>query len=123
MDQILQQRQRYCDTPLWYCGNVRSIDLPELADLDGLGPRQLASVLAETDGARRRLEAMIAELVGVAERTGAYAEDGHASVSGWAKATCNWSTGETKTILQTARLLHAIPEARGAAHAGALGLA
>ena len=54
---------------------------------------------------------MIAEMVGVAERTAAYAEDGHASVSGWAKATCNWSSGETRTMVQTARLLHAIPEA------------
>ena len=100
-----------------------SIDVPEVADLDGLAPRALASLLADTDGARRRLEAMIAEMVGVAERTGAYAEDGHASVSGWAKATCNWSSGETKTMVQTARLLHAIPEARAAAHAGELGLA
>ena len=100
-----------------------SIDVPELADLDGLEPRALASLLAETDGARRRLEAMIAEMVGVADRTAAYAEDGHASVSGWAKATCNWSSGETKAMVQTARLLHAIPEARSAAHAGVLGVA
>ncbi len=50
-----------------------SIDLPDFADLDGFGPRALASLLAETDGARRRLEAMIAEMVGLAERTVAYA--------------------------------------------------
>jgi Domain of unknown function (DUF222) len=99
-----------------------SIDLPELADLDGLGPRELASFLAEADSARRRLDAVIAEMVGVADRTVAYAEDGHASVSGWAKATCNWSTGETKSMVQTARLLHAIPEARSAAHAGSIGV-
>jgi Domain of unknown function (DUF222) len=100
-----------------------SIDLPELADLEGLEPRAFASLLAEADGARRRLEAIIAEMVGAAERSVAYAEDGHASVSGWAKATCNWSTGETKTMVQCARLLHAIPEARSAAHAGGLGVA
>src|SRR6476659_7878016 len=99
-----------------------SIDVPEVADLQGLGPRALASLLAETDGVRRRLEAIIAEMVGVAERSGAYAEDGHASVSGWARATCNWSAGETKTMVQTARLLHEIPEVRVAAHAGVLGL-
>lgn len=100
-----------------------SIDLPELADLDGLGPRELALLLAETDGVRRRIEAIIAEMVGAGERSGAFVEDGHASVSGWAKATCNWSSGETKTMVQTARLLHAIPEARSAAHEGVLGLA
>jgi hypothetical protein len=98
-----------------------SIDLPDLADLEGLAPRQLATVLAEMDGARRRLEALIAGTVSIADRTVAYAEDGHASISGWAKATCNWSSGETKTIVQTARLLHAIPEASAAAQAGSLG--
>ena len=69
-----------------------SIDVPEVADLEGLAPRELASVLAALDGARRRLDAAIAETVGIAERTVAYAEDGHASISGWAKATCNWSS-------------------------------
>src|SRR5258706_5481297 len=100
-----------------------SMDVPEIADLEGLAPRELAAVLAELDGARRRLEAAIAEAVGIAERTVAYGEDGHASVSGWAKATCNWSSSETKTIVQCARLLHAIPEARAAAHSGSIGVA
>ena len=100
-----------------------SIDLPELADLEGLGPRDLERLLRELDGARRRVEAMIAETVGVAERTVAYAEDGHASVSGWAKATCNWSGGETKAAVQFARLLHAVPHARATAHAASLGVA
>jgi hypothetical protein len=98
-----------------------SIDLPELVDLEGLGADNLELLLVECDAVRRRAEAMLAEIVGVAERTVAYAEDGHASVSGWAKAACNWSAGETKTIVQTGRLLHAVPEARTAAHAGSLG--
>ena len=29
--------------------------------------------------------------------------------SGWVKATCNYSAGETKAVVQSARLLHAIP--------------
>ena len=102
---------------------MSSIDLPELAEFEGLDPRQLATVLAELDHGRRRLEALIAGTVSIAERTAAYGEDGHASVSGWVKATCNWSSGETRTMVQTARLLHAIPEARVAAHGGVLGLA
>jgi hypothetical protein len=73
-----------------------SIEVPELADLDGLDARELASVLVEMDRARRQIEAVIAGIVGVAERSAAYTEDGHASVPGWAKATCNWSSGETK---------------------------
>ncbi len=70
---------------------------------------------------RRRAEAMIAEIVGAAERAVAYADDGHASVSGWVKATCNYSGGETKAVVQTARLLHAVPEARDAAHSASVG--
>ena len=100
---------------------VGSIDLPELAELEAMGPRDLERVLQDLEGARRRVEAMIAETVGLAERTVAYAEDGHASVSGWAKAACNWSGGETKAVMQCARLLHAIPVVREAAHAGSAG--
>jgi hypothetical protein len=100
---------------------MRSIELPELSDLQGLTARELERVLRDLEGARRRVEAMITETVGVAERTVAYAEDGHASVSGWAKATCNWSAGETKAIVQCARLLHAVPGVRDAVHAGSVG--
>jgi hypothetical protein len=101
---------------------MSSIDVPEVSDLQDLEPRELAHVLTELDMARRRVEAMIAEAVGVAERTVAYVEDGHASVSGWVKATCNYSAGETKAVVQSARLLHAIPQARVAAHAGTVGV-
>ncbi len=100
---------------------MRSIEVPELADLEGMTARDLERVLLELDGVQRRIGAMIAETVGVAERTVAYVEDGHASVSGWAKAACNWSAGETKAVVQCARLLHAIPVARDAAHAGSAG--
>ena len=89
----------------------------------GWGADKLELLLVECDAVRRRAEAMIAEIVGVAERTVAYVEDGHASVSGWAKAACNWSGGETKAVVQTARLFHAVPEARSAVHAGLLGVA
>ncbi len=102
---------------------MRSIDLPEVADLDEMGPRELGDALRELDGVRRRVEALIAEAVGAGERTVAYAEDGHASVTGWVRATCNTSTGDTKALVQCARLLHAVPEARTAAHDGRLGIA
>ena len=65
---------------------------------------------------------MIAETIGAAQRTVAYVDDGHASVAGWVKAACNYSSGETKALVQTARLLHEIPEARTAAHAGVVGV-
>jgi Domain of unknown function (DUF222) len=100
-----------------------SIEVPEVADLEGLEPGELGRVLVELDGVRRRVESLIAEVVGVADRSVAYAVDGHASVSGWVKATCNTSKAETKAMVQCARLLHNIPEARAAGHAGELGVA
>ena len=93
---------KYRVTPLWHDGNMSSIDLPELADLQDLAPRELASVLTDLDMVRRRVDAMIAETVGIAERSAAYAEDGHASVTGWVKAICNYSGGETKAVVQSA---------------------
>jgi hypothetical protein len=113
---------KYRDTPLWHDGNMSSIELPELGDLQDLAPRELARVLTDLDMARRRVDTMIAEAVGVADRSVAYAEDGHASVSGWLKATCNYSGGETKAIVQSARLLHAVDDVRSAAHAGSVGV-
>jgi Domain of unknown function (DUF222) len=101
---------------------MRSFQVPELDDLEGLGSRDLERMLVDVDAAQRRLEAMRAEIVGVAERTVAYVEDGHASVSGWVKATCNYSSGETRAVVQSARLLHEIPAARSAAHAGEVGV-
>ena len=68
---------------------MRSVGVPELADLEGLGADKLELMLVECEAVRRRAEAMIAEIVGLAERTTAYVDDGHASVSGWAKAACN----------------------------------
>ena len=100
-----------------------SIDLPEVADLHDLGPRELAAALVGLDRARRQVEALIGEAVAVAERTVAYAEDGHASVTGFVKATCNCSGGEAKAMVQCSRLLTAVPEVRAAAHAGVLGVA
>ena len=99
-----------------------SIELPELADLEGLGARELELTVRELDVARRRVDALIAETVGIAERSGAFGEDGHASVSGWVKAACNWSGGDTKAAVQSARVLHAVPATREAAHSGSLGL-
>lgn len=101
---------------------MRSIQIPELDDLDGVPARDLEALPRNLDRARRQLDASIAETVGAAERTSAYVEDGHASVHGWVKAACNWSRGEARAITQTARLLHAVPEVRTAAHAGTLGV-
>ena len=79
---------------------MRSVEVPEVADLQGLGADKLERMLVDCDAVRRRVEAVIAEIVGAAERTVAYGDDGHASVSGWVKSTCNYSGGETKAVIQ-----------------------
>jgi hypothetical protein len=80
----------YCDTPLWCCGYMCPIDVPEAAEFEGLAAG--VGVVVGRDRCRppaTLFEAAIAEMVGAAERTGAYAEDGHASVSGWVRAKAN----------------------------------
>jgi Domain of unknown function (DUF222) len=101
---------------------MRSFHVPELEDLEGSGTRDLERMLVDVDSVVRRAEAIRAEIVGAAERTVAYVDDGHASVSGWVKAACNYSSSETRAVVQTARLLHEIPAARTAAHAGSVGV-
>ncbi len=122
-DQPVNQKVReFRDTPPCHTSIMCSIELPEVADLQGLGARELEQTLRELDVARRRVDALMAETVGIAERTGAFGEDGHASISGWVKAACNWSGGETKAVVQCARMLNAVPSTRVAAHSGSLGL-
>jgi hypothetical protein len=101
---------------------VSSIDLPEVAELHGLGARELEAALRQVDLVRRRAETLAAEIVGEAERSRAFREDGHRSVFGWARATCNWSHGTAKVAVQTARLLDACAQVRRAAGEGSLGV-
>ncbi len=112
----------FCATPPGHTSNMRSIELPDVVDLAGLAAGELERTLRGLDVARRQIEGLIAETVGVAERTVAYVADGHASVSGWVKATCNWSSGETRSMVQCARMLDAVPAVRVAAHAGSVGV-
>jgi hypothetical protein len=102
---------------------MSSVVVPELADIEAMSPSQLETALRDLDMIRRTIETLIAETVGVADRTVAYVVDGHSTVSGWLRATCNTSNSDTRAVVQCSRLLHAIPEARAAAHSGSLGVA
>jgi hypothetical protein len=102
---------------------MSSVVIPELADIEAMSPSQLETTLRELDMIRRKVETAMAETVGVADRTVAYVVDGHSTVSAWLRATCNTSNSDTKAVVQCSRLLHAIPQARTAAHAGSLGVA
>ncbi len=110
-------------TPSLYDTNMRSCQLPDVEDLDGLESPELERLYRQVDLVCRQAEAARAEIAGAVERSAAYAEDGHASIAGWLRATANHSNSEARTITQEARLLHQIPEARVAAHAGSVGVA
>ncbi|HEY7625787.1 MAG TPA: DUF222 domain-containing protein, partial [Ilumatobacteraceae bacterium] len=99
-----------------------SIELPEVSDVRGLGPRQLEAVLRQVDMVRRQAEVLAAEIIAEAERSRAYREDGHRSVFAWARATCNWSHGTARSKVQTARLLEACHRVRAAAANAELGV-
>lgn len=101
---------------------MSSIELPGLTDVQGLSPRELEDLLRRVDLVRRRAETLAAEIVGEAERTRAYREDGHRSVFTWARATCNWSHGTAKVVVQTGRLLDACAQVRRAAADATLGV-
>ncbi|HSB85173.1 MAG TPA: hypothetical protein VLD86_02635, partial [Ilumatobacteraceae bacterium] len=94
---------------------MSSLDLPEVADLAGLGARDLEAALRQVDMVRRRAETLAAEIVGLVERSGGFGDDGHRSVFGWARAACNWSAGTARAALQTAHLLQASEQVRAAA--------
>ena len=79
-----------CDTPR-YDTNMCSIEVPELADLEGLGARQLERTLREVDTIRRRVKRCLPRSSASPNARWPTREDGHASVSGWVKATCNSS--------------------------------
>ena len=84
-----------CNTPWVLIRTCVRASYPNSKTWKGWDAARPGTDLRDVDMIRRQAEAA-AEIVGVAERTAAYGEDGHASVSGWVKATCNSSTGETK---------------------------
>ncbi|HEY7626381.1 MAG TPA: DUF222 domain-containing protein [Ilumatobacteraceae bacterium] len=101
---------------------MSSLELPEVADLQGLGARDLETVLRDLDTARRQIEMLVAETVCVAETTGVYRDDGHKSVFAWVRAVCNWSIATSRAAVQTARIVHEVPQLREAARAGVVGV-
>jgi hypothetical protein len=76
-----------------------------VAELHWLDNRELTTRLQELERLARRVEHAIVTTVAVADRRGAWAEDGHRSVRGWCQATVNWSGADTTQRLRTARLI------------------
>ncbi len=83
----------------------------------------MAERLLALDLQRRRVEADMALLLGQADEAGVFLEDGHASMTAWAQATCNWSPTEARARTRLARLDHQLPTVLPALAAGRIGVA
>ena len=51
---------------------MRTVELPELSDLDGVDPTKLELLLTMADRAQCQIEAMLAEIADVCQSTRAY---------------------------------------------------
>jgi hypothetical protein len=91
--------------------------------LDGLDLGALTSVLQQVERIRRQAEAVLAHGVAVAERCQQFREDGHKTVTAWARATFNWPSRDAQRVARNGRVLAAQPVLAGLAAAGDLGVA
>ena len=118
---IHARRCRHADppvvvTPRGHDGCMGSIDDLGgwLAGLDGglgsLSGVELADRLVELERVLRRTEAAIVAVVDEADRRSVCADDGHASVRGWAAATVRWSPVELRDRVRCARLGRDLPD-------------
>jgi hypothetical protein len=90
---------------------------------DQLPAAELTIVLQLVEVARRRPEAVVTGVVGVAERIGAYSRDGHRGLRGWVKASARWSNHQARIQSDVARLIRVHDLTRDEYFAGRLGLA
>lgn len=99
-----------------------SLVLPDVESLQGASPDELAAALRQADMIRSKAEVVAAEIVGLADRSGAHLADGHRHVRAWATATCNWSLAHANVVKQTAQRLHGSEIVGQAATGGRLGV-
>jgi hypothetical protein len=71
---------------------------------------------------RRRVEAELALTIATAERRGAFLADGHRTMKGYLRATCNWSNSEVAVQRRLAHAADHVPGLAEALHAGRIGV-
>lgn len=98
-------------------------ELPTLDEIGRMSGPDLDAALRAAEQLRRRAEAVIAAVVGRANESVRYLDDGHRSVKGWAMAVTNCSPAESRQRRQGARVLGLMPEVRAAFRAGTVGVA
>jgi len=94
-----------------------------LAELVELTEAQLDAEIRATELAHRRLVVRQAMLIVVAEHRQVPAADGHRSMAGYLRATCNWSGGEVAGMRKLGRLIDDVPGVGEALVAGYIGVA
>ncbi len=63
--------------------------------------------IRELETQRRHVEAELAAAIAVADGRSVHLADGHRSMKGYLRATCNWSSGEVSRLRGAARLIDA----------------
>jgi hypothetical protein len=88
----------------------------------GLSPRELITALQDLERLSRAVEAALVTVVDTAERSGAYTDDGHASVKSWCRASVRWSDAQIAARVRCARLARSQPQSVDALLAGRVGV-
>jgi len=87
----------------------------------GLGDADLDATIRELERARRGVEARLAGAVAVAEQRRLHLMDGHRSMKGYLRATCNWPSAEAGRWRSIATGVNWMPEVGDAWLAGRIG--
>ncbi len=100
----------------------RSVDqlADELVDCAGA---DLDDRLRSLELLHRKVEAELALTIARSDATGLYDVDGHRSMKGYLRATCNWSNGEVAVRRRLARAGDHVPGLAEALHTGYIGVA
>jgi hypothetical protein len=110
------------------CIIERMFKVEGFGDPTGMSSAELVDRLHDLEHQRRLLDAALVAVVGEAQRSGAFREDGHASVACWCRALTRWSDVEVVQRRRVADLAEASEPftaalARGSIHAPTLNAA
>ena len=104
-------------------GRVVVMSIGVLDELVTLTDTDLDAEIRTAELASRRLVARQAMLIAVADARQVYAADGHRSMGGYLRATCNWSNTDIAKMRRLARLIDAVPAVGDALTSGSIGVA
>jgi hypothetical protein len=81
-----------------------------------LGPAGLLARFEKLELERRLIEAELVQVLAQAHDSGAFRDDQHTSIKGWARALGNWSDAGALHRARTVRLCRELPSESGATH-------